>query len=118
MIGCFAKEQTEIVNVAIARAKESDRITAIATELKKMGARIEEKPDGLIVHHSTLHGAELNTYHNHRLVLALSVAALAASSPSTVQGVACAAKTYPTFYDDFRAIGAAIYTQRDSKFGR
>ena len=108
VIGCFAEGQTEIVNAAIARAKESDRITAIATELKKMGARIEEKPDGLIIHHSTLHGAELNTYHDHRLVLALSVAALAASSPSTIHGVACAAKTYPTFYDDFRAIGANI----------
>lgn len=108
VIGCFAEGKTEIVNASIARRKESDRITAMATELKKMGAKIEEKPDGLVVHRSALHGAELETYHDHRLVLSLSVAALAASTPSVVKGVECAAKTYPSFFEDFTAIGARL----------
>ena len=109
VIGCFAEGRTEIVNAAIARKKESDRIASIARELKKMGAVIEEKSDGLIIHESKLHGASLNTYHDHRLALSLSVAALAAQSSSTIHGVECIAKTYPTFYDDLQLIGARIY---------
>jgi len=108
VIGCFAEGKTEIFNAAIARKKESDRISAIATELKKMGAQIEEQEDGLIIHQSLLHGAELHTYHDHRLVASLTIAALAASSPSTVLGTECLAKTYPNFSQDFNAIGARI----------
>jgi len=108
VIGCFAEGNTEIVNAAIARKKESDRIASIAHELKKMGAAIEEKSDGLIIHESKLHGADLNTYHDHRLALSLTVAALAAESPSIIHGVECTAKTYPTFYDDIEALGARI----------
>jgi 5-enolpyruvylshikimate-3-phosphate synthase len=108
VIGCFAEGTTEIVGGAIARKKESDRISAIATELKKMGADIEEKPDGLVIRRSSLHGAPLNTYHDHRIALALSVAALAATSPSTILNIECIQKTYSTFYEDFRKIGAQI----------
>jgi 3-phosphoshikimate 1-carboxyvinyltransferase len=108
VIGCFAEGSTEIVNAAIARKKESDRISAVACELKKMGARVEEKPDGLIIHASPLHGAKLDTYHDHRLALSLSVASLAAHGPSTVHGIECASKTYPNFLQDFQAIGAQI----------
>lgn len=108
VIGCFAEGTTEIVNAAVARKKESDRISAIATELKKMGADIEEKPDGLVIRQSSLHGAILSTYHDHRIALALSVAALAASSPSTILNIECIQKTYSTFYEDFRKIGARI----------
>jgi 3-phosphoshikimate 1-carboxyvinyltransferase len=108
VIGCFAKGRTEITNAAIARKKESDRIASIACELKKMGASIEEQPDGLIIHESKLHGADLNTYHDHRVALSLTVAALAAQSPSTIHGVECVTKTYPTFYDDLQTLGARI----------
>ena len=108
VIGCFAEGRTEIVNAAIARKKESDRIASIARELKKMGAAIEEMPDGLIIHQSHLHGADLTTYHDHRLALSLSVAAMGADSPSTVHGVECVAKTYPSFYDDIQKLGARI----------
>lgn len=108
VVGCFAEGTTEIFNGAIARKKESDRISAIATELKKMGADIEERPDGLVINPSLLHGAELNTFSDHRIALSLSVAAMAASSPSTINGAECTLKTYPNFYEDFRAIGAKI----------
>ncbi len=108
VVGCFAEGKTEIVNAAIARKKESDRIHAIAHELKKMGAKIEERPDGLVIEHSILRGAVLDTYHDHRLVLSLSVAALAAESPSVVCNVECAAKTYGSFFEDFRGIGARL----------
>jgi 3-phosphoshikimate 1-carboxyvinyltransferase len=108
VIACFAEGETEIYNAAIARNKESDRIHCIALELKKMGADIEERPDGLRIRPSPLHGAHLETHHDHRLVLALSVAALAATGESTIDGIEAADKTYPTFLADFRAIGAKI----------
>lgn len=108
VIGCFAEGRTEITNAAIARKKESDRIQLMAQELKKMGANIEEKPDGLIVHQSPLIGAELHSYHDHRLGLALTTAALAAQTPSKILGIECIAKTYHNFYEDFSSIGAKI----------
>jgi len=109
VVGCFATGKTEIFNAAIARKKESDRIHCIATELKKMGADIEEKPDGLIIRPAELHGApNLQAHHDHRLVMALSVAALAAKGESTIHGIECVAKSYPTFFEDFRALGAQM----------
>lgn len=108
VLACFAEGRTEIFNGAIARHKESDRIYSITRELKKMGADIEEKPDGLVIQGSTLKGAELNTYHDHRLAMALTVAALGAKTPSHVIDVKCIAKTYPSFYEDFTALGAII----------
>ena len=80
----------------------------MASQLIKMGARIEEKPDGLVIYESKLHGADLNSHHDHRIALSLSIAALAASSPSRVHGGECMAKTYPDFIRDFQAIGAKI----------
>lgn len=108
VIGCFAKGKTEIYNGAIARCKESDRIHSIATELKKMGAQIEETADGLIIHQAELQGAVTDSHQDHRLLFSLAVASLAAKGHSTVHGVDCGAKTYPSFYEDFQRIGVKI----------
>lgn len=108
VVGCFAEGRTEIINAAIARKKESDRIYSIAQELKKMGAQITEKSDGLVIEKASLNGAILNTHHDHRLGLALTAAALAAKGASQITNVECIAKTYHHFYDDFKAIGARI----------
>lgn len=111
VIGCFAEGETEIVNAAIARSKESDRIHCIAQELKKMGADIDERPDGLLIRQAKLKGAKVQTHHDHRLVLSLSVAAMAASfGESVIEGVSAAEKTYPGFLKDFLSVGAQIET--------
>lgn len=108
VIGCYAEGRTEIINASIARKKESDRLHAMTTELKKMGAKIEEKPDGLIIFHSPLHGAHLTSWHDHRIAMALSIAALGARGDTLIDGMECIAKTYPSFAHDFRSIGASI----------
>jgi len=108
VLGCFAEGRTQIVNGSIARKKESDRIAAITRELKKMNAQIEERPDGLIIYRSTLHGAELDTFDDHRIALSLSTAALAAQSPSVIRNIDCSAKSYSSFYEDLRMLGAKI----------
>ncbi len=112
VIGCFASGKTEIVNGAIARQKESDRIHCIAAELKKMGADIEEKPDGLIIRPAKLHGAhDLQSHHDHRLAMALSIAALGAHGDSTIHSVDCVGKSYPSFFQDLFQLGAAMVVQ-------
>lgn len=108
VIACFAEGETVIVNAAIARKKESDRIHAIAVELKKMGAQVEEREDGLRIIPSKLKGATVSCYSDHRMALALSVAALAAEGESVIEGVECISKTYPTFQRDFQALGGSI----------
>lgn len=108
VIGCFAEGRTEIVNGAIARTKESDRIHAIATELRKMGAKIEERVDGLVIEKSELRGAVVEGHKDHRIALSLAVAALGAVGETEVMGTECIAKTYDTFVEDFRKIGAKV----------
>lgn len=108
VIGCYAAGTTHIVNAAIARKKESDRIHCICTELKKMGAYIEETPDGLRVSQSFLQGATLDSYNDHRIAMSLAVAALGAQGATRIAPVACVAKTFPSFAQDFSHLGASI----------
>ncbi len=108
VVGCFAEGTTEICGAKIARHKESDRISAITTELKKMGANIEEKEDGLVIHNSSLNGASLFSHHDHRIALSLAVAALGAKTESMIDATGCIAKTYPTFSHDFLHLGASL----------
>ena len=68
--------ETRLVNVPHARLKETDRIHAMCTELKKMGADISELPDGLVIRESKLKGSNLKGYYDHRVVMALGIAGL------------------------------------------
>ena len=97
---CYAKGVTRITGAGMARHKECDRIQAIAMELTKMGACIDETNDGLIVEGRALHGCVVETYHDHRMVMALSVAGLAAAGTTTVNGIDIVTKSYQRFFDD------------------
>ncbi len=108
VLGCYASTPLEIVNAEIARAKECDRISSICTELKKMGAQIEETKAGFITHPSCLKGAKLKSYHDHRMAMSLTVAALNAEGESIIEGIDCIAKSYPSFVDDFIKLGAKL----------
>jgi 3-phosphoshikimate 1-carboxyvinyltransferase len=108
VIGCFAEGETQLRNAAIARKKECDRIHCLALELKKMGANITELEDGLIIRHSQLKGAHLYSHRDHRMAMALTVAALAAEGESRIDGVECVGKTYPGFAEHFRLLGANL----------
>lgn len=108
VMGCFCEGTMELYNGAAARHKESDRIHCIALELKKMGAQIEEKSDGLLLHPSKLYGASLQSHEDHRIALALAVAAMAASGESRINGIETSAKSFPSFREIFKAAGAKI----------
>jgi 3-phosphoshikimate 1-carboxyvinyltransferase len=107
-VACFAKGKTVIKGAKMARFKECDRLHASYTELKKMGALIEEKKEGLVIQGAPLKGAHLQSYKDHRMALSLSVAALGAEGPSRIFDVGCVDKTYPTFYKDIKKAGANI----------
>jgi len=103
--GAFASGTTRLQNAARLRLKESDRLAAMASELRKMGADVEEKSDELIIRQSPLKGAALDGHNDHRIAMALSIAAANADGPSVIEGADCVAKSYPAFFHDFRALG-------------
>jgi 3-phosphoshikimate 1-carboxyvinyltransferase len=108
VVGCFAEGTTRLLNVEQARLKECDRISAITTELSKMGAEMEELRDGLIVHQSTLIGCEVHGYHDHRMVMALSLAGMIAEGETVVDTAESIRVTYPGYVEDMKTIGARM----------
>lgn len=108
VLGCWAEGETRLTNAAIARQKESDRLSAIAAELKKMGALIEELPDGLRILHSPLFGAVTDSHKDHRIALSLLVAALCAKSSTVIRDVDCVAKSFPEACRAFCSLGARV----------
>lgn len=108
VLGCVAKGRTEIVNVKQARIKETDRISVMTHELSKMGANIEEKEDGLIIHQSQLSGCNVNGHDDHRVVMALALAGMIADGETIIETAEAADVTYPGFVESFRGIGANI----------
>lgn len=102
----FAEGATEITGVAHARGHETDRITATATELRKMGVNVEERPDGLVLDGTHPHGARIDSYGDHRMAMAFAAAG-AAVPGIVIENPACVRKTYPGFWDDLTAMGIA-----------
>lgn len=102
-VACFAEGPTTIRNVAHIRHKETDRLAALATELRKVGAEVDEYPDGLKITPRPLHGAVIDTYNDHRM--AMSMALIGLKVPGIViNNPACVAKTYPNFFDDLEKL--------------
>ncbi len=88
------------------RVKETDRIAAVVEELRRLGAEIEPRPDGFIVHGPTrLHGAAVSSHGDHRLGMALAVAGLIADGVTEIDDIACADDSFPGFVGLMRALG-------------
>jgi 3-phosphoshikimate 1-carboxyvinyltransferase len=102
-VACFAEGPTTIRNVAHIRHKETDRLAALAKELRKVGTDVEEFNDGLTLTPRPLHGAEIDTYNDHRM--AMSMALIGLKVPGVViNNPGCVAKTYPGFFDDLERL--------------
>jgi len=87
------------------RVKESDRIAAVAINLRKMGAEVEERPDGLrIPGRQRLHGAELDSFGDHRIAMAFAIAALRADGETVISGADAAGVSYPSFFSDLNSV--------------
>src|SRR5581483_1925748 len=102
-VALVADGPTTIRNVAHIRHKETDRIAALATELRRVGAEVEEFADGLTITPRPLHGAEIETYDDHRM--AMSMALIGLRVPGVViKNPGCVAKTYPGFFADLEKL--------------
>ncbi len=100
VVALFARGITRIRNVAHIRHKETDRLAALATELRKLGATVDEQPDGLvIIPPDTITPARIATYDDHRMAMSFALAGVMASGV-TILDPGCVAKTYPGFWDD------------------
>lgn len=108
VVGCVAEGKTVIRNVPQARLKETDRIAVMARELTKMGAKIEELPDGMVIHQSRLTGADVDSHHDHRVVMSLAVAGMAAKGTTTVNSAEAMEVTFPNFAQLMRRAGAQL----------
>ena len=98
-IAPYTEQGIEVRDAKELRVKESDRIAALATNLRAMGAEVEEREDGLkIPGGQPLHGAEIESFGDHRIAMAFSIAALRAQGETLIRGSECAAISYPAFF--------------------
>jgi 3-phosphoshikimate 1-carboxyvinyltransferase len=102
-VALFAGGPTIIRGVAHIRHKETDRIHALAVELRKLGAEVEERADGLKITPGPLDGAEIDTYDDHRMAMSLALVGLALPGV-VIRDPACTAKTYPHFFRDLAGL--------------
>lgn len=114
VIGTYASGKTEIYNVAQARMKETDRIHSMTDGLTRMGAKIEEKADGLTIYQSTLKGASIKGYGDHRTVMAFCIAGLLAQGQTIIDECEAINKTFPTFINAMRSLGADFEVENAS----
>lgn len=95
----FAEGPTRIRNIAHVRHKETDRIAAVATELRRIGQQVEEFPDGLTIHPAPIRPAMIETYDDHRMAMSFALIGLRAPG-IRIADPGCTAKTYPRFFED------------------
>ncbi|MYF09765.1 MAG: 3-phosphoshikimate 1-carboxyvinyltransferase [Gammaproteobacteria bacterium] len=104
VLALFAKGVTRIGNIANWRVKETDRLAAMAQELRKLGAKVEEGPDYLAIEPpAALRPATIETYGDHRMAMCFSLAALG-GVPVTIKNPGCVAKTFPDYFEKFTGL--------------
>jgi 3-phosphoshikimate 1-carboxyvinyltransferase len=100
-VALFATGPTTVRGVGHIRHKETDRIGALATELRKLGAHVDERPDGLRIVPGILRPATIDTYRDHRMAMSLALVGL--RQPGVlINDPGCTGKTYPGFFDELR----------------
>ncbi|PYG86671.1 3-phosphoshikimate 1-carboxyvinyltransferase [Ruminiclostridium sufflavum DSM 19573] len=112
---CFAEGETRLLNVPQARLKETDRISVMCSELTKMGADIEELPDGLIIRESKLKGCRVNGHDDHRIVMSLAIAGLNSPGETIIDTAEAMNITFPGFVDCIRDCGGRIELLEDEQ---
>jgi 3-phosphoshikimate 1-carboxyvinyltransferase len=112
VLASLSNGETKIINAKRLRLKESDRLKAMATELTKLGADIEEMDDGLVINgKSYLNGGCVDSWGDHRIAMALSIASIRCKNPVTINGSDSVEKSYPDFFKDFLRLGGVLDEQ-------
>jgi 3-phosphoshikimate 1-carboxyvinyltransferase len=109
VLGACSEGKTEITGAGRLRYKESDRLGAIASELMRLGAEVSLKQDGLVVSGPcTFRGGTVESHGDHRIAMALTVAALNAAGAVTIRNSESVNKSYPAFFNDIRSLGVEV----------
>jgi len=109
VLGALSRGTTRIINAGRLKIKESDRLKALSTELAKLGAKIVELPEGLEIYgQDMLVGGIVDSWNDHRIAMALAVAALRCQRPLIIKNSDVVKKSYPDFWDDFRKLGGIV----------
>ena len=103
VVACFAEGPTRIRNVGNLRIKETDRLAALETELRKLGVRAVAGPDDLRIEPAPLQGAHIDTYDDHRMAMSFALAGLVQPG-IVIRDPACVSKTWPAFFDVFEKL--------------
>ena len=110
VLASLSKGETRIINAKRLRIKECDRLHAITTELNKLGANIIELEDSLIISGvNMLKGGEVNSHNDHRIVMALAIAATRATGDVIINNPSAIEKSYPNFFGDYIKLGGECY---------
>ena len=105
-VASVAEGQTRIRNSARLRLKESDRLCTVRTVLNALGARVTETSDGLVIEGvRALGGGTVSSFGDHRIAMSAAIASAVCSAPLTVENAGAASKSYPTFWEDMKALG-------------
>lgn len=106
VLGAYGKQKSVIYNAERLRIKESDRLAACADMLGRLGGNVTVTSDGLIIEpNGRLHGGEVNSFGDHRIVMAAAIAALGATGDVIIRGAEAAEKSYPDFFRDYTLLG-------------
>src|SRR5208337_4264873 len=109
VLACYADGTTRLTGARRLRYKESDRLASMRSELVSMGGKVIETEDGLVLSGPVnLTGGVAQSHNDHRIAMALSIAALGASKEVSIHGAECVNKSYPSFFEDLRSIGVQV----------
>lgn len=106
VLASLAKGNSKFINASRLRIKECDRISSMKENLNLLGAKIKEFSDGMdITGVDYLKGGVVDSFNDHRVAMALAIASIKAKEPITILNAECVSKSYPHFWEDFKALG-------------
>ncbi len=103
------KKPTKIKNINRLRVKESDRIESVCKMIEALGGKIEAGDNQMVIYPSKLRGGVVDSYNDHRIVMAASIGAIFCKSPVTIKNCEAVNKSYGTFFEDYKNLGGEIY---------
>ncbi|MBS3815779.1 MAG: 3-phosphoshikimate 1-carboxyvinyltransferase [Hadesarchaea archaeon] len=114
ILGAASEGTTRLLNIQHLRYKEVDRLKALASEIKKLGAKVNEKRDELqITGVNQLKGGKFDSYGDHRIAMALAIAGLDSQDPVFIENAECIDVSYPDFVNDMKSLGAQLEIQKE-----
>ena len=111
VLAAVSEGTTKIINAGRLRIKECDRVAAMTRELNKMGAAITEEPEGLTIvgkPEGLKGGVQVDAWNDHRIAMSLAIAAQKCAEPIRLTGSESVAKSYPTFWEDYKSVGGLV----------